>query len=132
MWSGLLSVELRIAKLESTRRKSEEMSDNNAPVMITAQADRNFVTILNAYKHLKTIKKVTLICVLILSMVPFAWGISALAVFLTLALCLGTLAYLVVSQEQVISELQRALYSICLRSVSEQVNVDGEINSNED
>ena len=132
MWSGFLSVELRIAKLESTRRKSEEMSDNNAPVMITAQADRNFVTILNAYKHLKTIKKVTLICVLILSMVPFAWGISALAVFLTLALCLGTLAYLVVSQEQVISELQRALYSICLRSVSEQVNVDGEINSNED
>ena len=132
MWSGLLSVELRIAKLESTRRKSEEMSDNNAPVMITAQADRNFVTILNAYKHLKTIKKITLICVLILSMVPFAWGISALAVFLTLALCLGTLAYLVVSQEQVISELQRALYSICLRSVSEQVNVDGEINSNED
>ena len=108
------------------------MSDNNAPVMITAQADRNFVTILNAYKHLKTIKKITLICVLILTMVPFVWGVSTLAVFLTLALCLGTLAYLVVSQEQVISELQRALYSICLRSVSEQVNVDGEINSNED
>ena len=108
------------------------MSDNNAPVMITAQADRNFVTILNAYKHLKAIKKITLICVLILGMVPFAWGVSTLAVVLTLALCLGTLAYLFVSQEQVISELQRALYSICLRSVSEQVNVDGEINSNED
>ena len=108
------------------------MSDDNAPVMITAQADRNFVIILNAYKHLKTIKKLTLISVLILTMVPFVYGIFALAVFLTLALCLGTLAYLVVSQEQVISELQRALYSICLRSVSEQVNVDGEINSNED
>ena len=108
------------------------MSDNNAPIMVTAQADRNFVIILNAYRHLKTIKKITLICVLILTMVPFAWGISALAVFLTLALCLGTLAYLVVSQEQVISELQRALYSICLRSVTEQVNVDDEINPNED
>ena len=108
------------------------MSDNNAPIMVTAQADRNFVIILNAYKHLKTIKKITLICVLILTMVPFAWGISALAVFLTLGLCLGTLAYLVVSQEQVISELQRALYSICLRSVTEQVNVDDEINPNED
>ena len=108
------------------------MSDNNAPIMVTAQADRNFVIILNAYKHLKTIKKITLICVLILTMVPFVWGVSTLAVVLTLALCLGTLAYIVVSQEQVISELQRALYSICLRSVSEQVNADGEINSNED
>ena len=108
------------------------MSDNNAPIMVTAQADCNFVITLNAYKHLKTIKKITLISVLILAMVSFAWGISALAVFWTLALCLGTLAYLVVSQEQVISELQRALYSICLRSVTEQVNVDDEINSNED
>ena len=108
------------------------MSDDNAPVMITAQADRNFVIILNAYKHLKTIKKLTLISVLILTMVPFVYGISALAVFVTLALCLGTLAFIVVSQEQVIAEIQRALYSICLRSVSEQVNVDGEMNSNED
>ena len=108
------------------------MSYDNAPVMITAQADRNFVIILNAYKHLKTIKKLTLISVLILTMVPFVYGISALAVFVTLALCLGTLAYIVVFQEQVITEIQRALYSICLRSVSEQVNVDGEMNSNED
>ena len=108
------------------------MSDDNAPAMITAQADRNFVIILNAYKHLKTIKKLTLISVLILTMMPFVYGISALAVFVTLALCLGTLAFIVVSQEQVITEIQRALYSICLRSVSEQVNVDGEMNSNED
>ena len=108
------------------------MSDDNTPVMVTAVADRNFVTILNAYKHLKTIKKLTLISVLILTMMPFVYGISALAVFVTLALCLGTLAYIVVSQEQVITEIQRALYSICLRSVSEQVNVDGEMNSNED
>ena len=90
------------------------------------------VIILNAYRHLKTIKKISLICVLLLAMVPFAWGVSAVAVFLTLALCLGTMAYLVVSQEGVISELQRALYSICLRSVSEQINVDDEINPNED
>ena len=107
------------------------MSDSQ-PIMVTCQADRNFVTILNAYRHLKIIKKLTLVSVLILTMVPFAWGISSLAVFLTLALCLGTLAYLVVSQEQVISELQRALYSICLRSVTELVNVDDEIQPNED
>ena len=43
------------------------MSDDNASVMITAVADRNFVTILNAYKHLKTIKKLTLISVLIMT-----------------------------------------------------------------
>ena len=108
------------------------MSENNQPIKVTAQADRNFVIILNAYRHLKTIKKISLICILLLTMVPFAWGISAVAVFLTLALCLGTMAYLVVSQEQVISELQRALYSICLRSVSEQINVDDEVNPNED
>ena len=65
-------------------------------------------------------------------MVPFAWVVSAAAVILTLALCLGTMAYLVVSQENVISELQRALYSICLRSVSEQINVDDQVNPNED
>ena len=106
------------------------MSENNQPITVTAHADRNFVIILNAYRHLKTIKKISLICVLLLTMVPFAWGVSA--VFLTLALCLRTMAYLVVSQENVISELQRALYSICLRSVSEQINVDDQVNPNED
>ena len=99
------------------------MSDGN-PITVTAQADRNFVILLNAYKHLKVIKKIALISVLLIAMVPFAWGVSAAAVVLTLALCLGTMAYLVVSQEQVISELQRALYGICLRSVSDQVNID--------
>ena len=108
------------------------MSENNQPITVTAHADRNFVIILNAYKHLKAIKKISLICVLLLTMVPFAWGVSAVTVFLTLALCLGTMAYLVVSQENVISELQRALYSICLRSVSEQINVDDQVNPNED
>ena len=108
------------------------MSENNRPITVTAHADRNFVILLNAYRHLKTIKKISLICVLLLTMVPFAWGISAIAVFLTLALCLGTMAYLVVSQENVISELQQAFYSICLRSVSEQVNVDDQVNPNED
>ena len=108
------------------------MSENNQPITVTAHADRNFVIILNAYRHLKTIKKISLICVLLLTMVPFAWGVSAAAVILTLALCLGTMAYLVVSQENVISELQRALYSICLRSVSEQINVDDQVNPNED
>ena len=108
------------------------MSENNRPITVTAHADRNFVILLNAYRHLKTIKKISLICVLLLTMVPFAWGISAIAVFLTLALCLGTMAYLVVSQGTVISELQRALYSICLRSVSEQVNIDDQVNPNED
>ena len=88
---------------------------NDQPITVSCVADRNFVTILNSYRHLKQIKKLTLVCVLLLSMVPFAWGISTLAVFVTLVLCLGTLAYIVVSQEQVNSELQRALYSICLR-----------------
>ena len=102
------------------------MSDGN-PITVTAQADRNFVILLNAYKHLKAIKKIALISVLLVAMVPFAWGVSAAAVVLTLALCLGTMAYLVVSQEQVISELQRALYGICLRSVSDQVNIDEQV-----
>ena len=74
------------------------MSDSNQPITVTAQADRNFVILLNAYKHLKAIKKIALISVLLVAMVPFAWGVSAAA------LCLGTMAYLVVSQEQVISE----------------------------
>ena len=108
------------------------MSDNNQPITVTAQADRNFVILLNAYKHLTAIKKISLISILLLAMVPFAWGVSAAAVFLTLALCLGTMAYLVVSQEQVISELQRTLYSICLKSVSDQMNVDDQVDPNED
>ena len=33
------------------------MSDGN-PITVTAQADRNFVILLNAYKHLKVIKKI--------------------------------------------------------------------------
>ena len=108
------------------------MNDSNQPITVTAQADRNFVILLNAYKHLKQIKKIALICVLLVAMVPFAWGVSAAAVILTLGLCLGTMAYLVVSQEQVISELQRALYSICLRSVSEQVNIDDDVDPSQD
>ena len=105
---------------------------NDQPITVSCVADRNFVTILNSYRHLKQIKKLTLVCVLLLSMVPFAWGVSTLAVFVTLILCLGTLAYIVVSQERVNSELQRALYSICLRSVAEQVNVDDQIAPSED
>ena len=108
------------------------MNDSNQPITVTAQADRNFMILLNAYKHLKQIKKIALICVLLVAMVPFAWGVSAAAVILTLGLCLGTMAYLVVSQEQVISELQRALYSICLRSVSEQVNIDDDVDPSQD
>ena len=108
------------------------MSDSNQPITVTAQADRNFVILLNAYKHLKAIKKIALICVLLVAMVPFAWGVSAAAVVSTLALCLGTMVYLVVSQEQVISELQRALYSICLKSVSDQVNIDDEVDPSQD
>ena len=103
------------------------MNDSNQPITVTAHADRNFVILLNAYKHLKSIKKIALICVLLVAMVPFAWGVSAAAVVLTLALCLGTMAYLVVSQKQVICELQRALYSICLKSVSDQVNIDDQV-----
>ena len=108
------------------------MNDSNQPITVTAHADRNFIILLNAYKHLKSIKKIALICVLLVAMVPFAWGVSAAAVILTLGLCLGTMAYLVVSQEQVISELQRALYSICLRSVSEQVNIDNDVDPSQD
>ena len=108
------------------------MNDSNQPITVTAQADRNFVILLNAYKHLKSIKKIALICVLLVAMVPFAWVISAAAVILTLGLCLGTMAYLVVSQEAVISELQRALYSICLKSVSEQVNIDDDVDPSQD
>ena len=59
------------------------MSDGN-PITVTAQADRNFVILLNAYKHLKAIKKIALISVLLVAMVPFAWGVSAAAVVLTL------------------------------------------------
>ena len=108
------------------------MNNSNEPITVTAHADRNFVILLNAYKHLKSIKKIALICVLLVAMVPFAWVISAAAVILTLGLCLGTMAYLVVSQEAVISELQRALYSICLRSVSEQVNIDDDVDPSQD
>ena len=109
------------------------MNDSNQPITVTAHADRNFIILLNGYKHLKSIKKIALICVLLIIMVPFAWGVSAAAVILTLGLCLGTMAYLVVSMESVISELQRALYSICLRSVSEQVNIDdGDVDPSQD
>ena len=108
------------------------MSDSNRPITVTAQADSNFILILNGYKNLKSIKKIALICVLLIAMIPFAWGISAAAVILTLGLCLGTMAYLVVSMETVISELQRALYRICLRSVSEQVNIDGDVDPSQD
>ena len=108
------------------------MSDSNRPITVTAQADSNFIILLNGYKHLKSKKKIALICVLLLTMIPFAWGISAAAVILTLGLCLGTMAYLVVSMETVISELQRALYRICLRSVSEQVNIDGDVDPSQD
>ena len=105
---------------------------NDQPITVSCVADRNFVTFLTAYKHLKQLKQLTLVSCLLLSMVPFAWGVSTLLVFVTLVLCLGTLAYIVVSQERVNSELQRALYSICLRSVAEQVNVDDQIAPGED
>ena len=94
---------------------------NVQPVTVSAQADANFVRILRCYKFMKQIKQIQLIIVLLLAMVPFTYGVGLTALFLTIALCLGTMIYLVVSQENIISEMQRALYNICLQSVTEQV-----------
>ena len=103
---------------------------NVQPVTVSAQADAKFVRILRCYKFMKQIKQIQLIVVLLLAMVLFTYGISLTALFLTIALCLGTMIYLVVSQENIISEMQRVLYNICLQSVTEQVEVS--VDQNQD
>ena len=85
---------------------------NEHPIHVSAQCNANFVRILRCYKFMKQIKQIELIVILLLAMVPFSYGIGLTALFLTIALCLDTMIYLVVSQENIISEMQRALYQM--------------------
>ena len=74
---------------------------------------------------MKQIKQIELIVIILLAIVPFSYGIGLTA------LCLGTMIYIVVLQENIITEMQRALYNICIQSVTEQVETP-DIDQNQD
>ena len=96
------------------------MSQNSDVTHITATCDQDFVRLLQAYKDLKKIKQNSLLALCLCIMLPFSYAAGFLCVFLLVSLLAGILAYLVISQQNTIDEIQRSLYSICLKSVSEQ------------
>ena len=94
----------------------------NDAVHVTATCDREFVKLLQAYKTLKANKQTLLLALCLVIMLPFTYALGFLAVFLLITLVAAIMTYLVVSQQNTIDEIQRSLYSICLKSISEQVN----------
>ena len=93
----------------------------NDTVHVTATCDREFVKLLQAYKTLKANKQTLLLALCLVIMLPFTYALGFLAVFLLITLVAAVMTYLVVSQQNTIDEIQRSLYSICLKSISEQV-----------
>ena len=91
------------------------MSQTSDSVHITARCDQDFVKLLQAYRDLKQIKHDLLLALCLCIMLPFTYAVGFLCVFLLVSLLAGIMTYLV------IDEIQRSLYSICLKSVSEQV-----------
>ena len=81
-------------------------------IHVSATCDRNFVQLLQSYKSLKANKQTLLLALLLVIMLPFIYALGFLAVFLTIALVAAVMTYLVI---------QRSLYAICLKSISEQV-----------
>ena len=94
----------------------------NDTVHVTATCDREFVKLLQAYKTLKANKQTLLLALCLVIMLPFTYALGFLAVFLLITLVAAVMTYLVVSQQNTIDEIQRSLYSICLKSISEQVD----------
>ena len=97
------------------------MSQNSDIVHITASCDQEYVKLLQAYKDLKRIKQNLLLALCLCIMLAFSYAVGFLCVFLLVSLLAGIMTYLVISQQNTIDEIQRSLYSICLKSVSEQV-----------
>ena len=94
----------------------------NDTVHVTATCDREFVKLLQAYKTLKANKQTLLLALCLVILLPFTYALGFLAVFLLITLVAAVMTYLVVSQQNTIDEIQRSLYSICLKSISEQVD----------
>ena len=91
-------------------------------IHVSATCDREFVKLLQAYKTLKANKQTLLLALCLFIMLPFTYALGFLAVFLLITLVAAVMTYLVVSQQNTIDEIQRSLYSICLKSISEQVD----------
>ena len=90
-------------------------------IHVSAICHREFVKLLQAYKTLKANKQTLLLALCLVIMLPFTYALGLLAVFLLITLVAAVMTYLVVSQQNTIDEIQRSLYSICLKSISEQV-----------
>ena len=106
--------------------------NNVQPVHVSATCDTNFVRILNCYKSMKINKQIQLLVLLLIIMVLFSYGIGFFGLFLTITVCVATMVYLVVQQEKIISEMQKSLYQICLKGISEQTEQPEDLDQNQD
>ena len=97
------------------------MNQSDDSVYVTATCDNEFVRLLQAYKNLKGIKHNLLLTLCLIIMLPFTYALGFACVFLLISLLAGIMTYLVISQQNTIDEIQRSLYNICVKSVSEQV-----------
>ena len=104
------------------------MNEFDDCVRVTATCDAEFVRLLQAYKNLKGIKHNLLITLCII-MLPFTYALTFACVFALISLLAGIMTYLVIRQQKTIDEIQRSLYNICVKSVSEQVQ---RVGSNQD
>ena len=112
-------------------RKKGAMSGIDDSVHVTASCDAEFVRLLQAYKNLKAIKHNLIICLVLVIMLPFTYILTFACVFALISLLAGIMTYLVISQQQTIDEIQRSLYNICVKSVSEQVQRIGPSRDND-
>ena len=53
-------------------------------------------------------------------MAPFPYSLGLVALIITISICVATMLYLVIEQGRIIGDMQRSVYSICLKSIAAQ------------
>ena len=64
--------------------------------------------------------KTNFILTFLLMTAPFSYHLGLAALVTTVIVCGCTMLYLVIEQQQMIKQMQKALYSICLKSIAAQ------------
>ena len=81
-----------------------------------------FRILLSIYKKLKIQLNINTIFTFLLMSAPFSYYLGLVALLTTVVVCGCTMLYLVIEKQQMIKQMQKSLYSICLKSIAGQVS----------
>ena len=91
-------------------------------VAVEAEYGTEFAILSSIYKKLKIQYKIFFILTFLLMAAQFSYHLGLAALLTTVIVCGHTMLYLVIEQQQMIKQMQKSLYSICLKSIAAQAS----------